>query len=154
MALNFDIPGSEPLRLDHLVLDVNGTLTDRGNLIAGVEERVGRLRDALEVGLLSADTFGNLDGIAEALGLEAARISLGTEKRAYVERLGAGSCAAIGNGANDEAMLKLARLGIAVVGREGASATAVRAADLVCGSIVDALDLLLDQDALASTLRP
>jgi soluble P-type ATPase len=51
-------------------------------------------------------------------------------------------------------MLELARLGIAVVGREGASATTVRAADVVCGSIVDALDLLLSQDALASTLRP
>jgi P-type E1-E2 ATPase len=149
-----DIPGSEPLRLDHLVLDVNGTLTDRAELIDGVEERVRRLREALEVRLVSADTRGNLDAIAETLGLAAERISRGEEKRAYIERLGAERCAAIGNGANDEPMLRAARLGIAVLGREGASATSVRAADVVCTSIVDALDLLLDRDALASTLRP
>jgi P-type E1-E2 ATPase len=154
VALSFDIPGSGLLRLDHLVLDVNGTLTDRGVLIDGVEERARRLGHAIEVKLLSADTLGNLDAIAETLGLDAERISRGEEKRAYVEQLGAERCAAIGNGANDEPMLRAARLGIAVVGREGASATSVRAADVVCSSIIDALDLLLDQDALTSTLRP
>lgn len=51
-------------------------------------------------------------------------------------------------------MLSAARLGIAVIGREGTNATSVRAADVVCGSIIDALDLLLDPDALTSTLRP
>ena len=154
MALSLDIPGSEPLRLDFLVLDVNGTLTDRATLIEGVEERVRRLRVALEVRLLSADTFDNLDAIAGRLGLHAARISRGEEKHAYVERLGPERSAAIGNGANDEAMLRVARLGIAVVGPEGASAATVRAADVVCGSILDALDLILNQQALASTLRP
>jgi P-type E1-E2 ATPase len=154
VALSFDIPGSGLLRLDYLVLDVNGTLTDRAVLIDGVEERARRLGQALEVKLLSADTRGNLDAVAETLGLGAERISRGEEKRAYIERLGAERCAAIGNGANDEPMLRAARLGIAVLGREGASATSVRAADVVCTSIVDALDLLLDRDALASTLRP
>jgi P-type E1-E2 ATPase len=154
LALTVDIPGSEPLRLDHLVLDVNGTLTDRAELIDGVEERTRRLSQVLEVKLLSADTRGNLDAIAETLGLDAERISRGEEKRAYIERLGAERCAAIGNGANDEPMLRTARLGIAVIGREGASATSVRAADVVCSCIIDALDLLLDPDALASTLRP
>lgn len=76
-----DIPGSEPVRLDHLVLDVNGTLTDRAELIDGVEERGRRLSQALEVKLLSADTRGNLDAIAETLGLDAERISRGEEKR-------------------------------------------------------------------------
>ena len=104
--------------------------------------------------LLSADTFGNLDAIAEQLGVGAARISRGEEKRAYLERLGPERCAAIGNGANDAAMLGVAQLGIAVVGGEGASAITLRAADLVCGSIVDALDLLLNPLPLGSTLRP
>jgi P-type E1-E2 ATPase len=154
VALSFDIPGSGPLRLDYLVLDVNGTLTDRATLIDGVEERIRRLRQALEPRLVSADTFGSLDAVAERLGLRADLISRGEEKRAHVERLGAERCAAIGNGANDEGMLRVARLGIAVVGGEGASAASLRAADVICRSIVDALDLLLNEDALASTLRP
>ena len=154
MGLRFDIPGSGPLRLDYLLLDVNGTLTDRASLIEGVEDRIHRLREALDVRLLSADTFGNLDAIADTLGLQAVRISRGEEKRAYVEQLGAERCAAIGNGTNDAAMLEVARLGIAVTGPEGASTATVRAADVVCGSILPALDLLLSQTALASTLRP
>jgi P-type E1-E2 ATPase len=153
VALSLDIPGSDPLRLDYLLLDVNGVLTHR-NLIAGVEERLGRLREALDARLLSADTFGGLDAIAARLGLEAARVSRGEEKLAYVERLGAERCAAIGNGANDAAMLEAARLGFAVVGREAASAATLRAADVVCGSVLDALDLLARPDALAATLRP
>jgi P-type E1-E2 ATPase len=154
LTLAVDIPGSEPLRLDFLLLDVNGTLTNRATLIEGVQERLGRLSEALEVRLLSADTFGNLNTIAEQLGLKAARMARGEEKRGYLERLGPERCAAIGNGANDAAMLGVARLGIAVVGGEGASAITLRAADLVCGSIVDALDLLLNPLPLSSTLRP
>jgi soluble P-type ATPase len=94
VALSFDIPGSGLLRLDYLVLDVNGTLADRAVVIDGVEERTRRLGQALEVKLPSANTRGNLDAIAETLGLAAERISRGEEKRAYVERLGAGRCAA------------------------------------------------------------
>jgi soluble P-type ATPase len=40
-----------------------------------------------------------------------------------------------------------------VLGPEGAAAGALRAADVVCASILDALDLLLDERALAATLR-
>jgi hypothetical protein len=43
VALSFDIPGSGLLRLDYLVLDVNGTLADRAVVIDGVEERTRRL---------------------------------------------------------------------------------------------------------------
>jgi P-type E1-E2 ATPase len=154
MALSFDIPGSEPLRLDYLVLDVNGTLTERGILIEGVGERIGHLREVVEVRLLSADTLGTLDAVAGRLGVQADRTSRGEEKRAYVDRLGAERCAAIGNGANDAAMLEVARLGIAIVGIEGAGGATVRAADVVCRSILDALDLLLAEEVLASTLRP
>jgi P-type E1-E2 ATPase len=154
VPLSFDIPDSGPLQLEYLVLDVNGTLSDRGILIEGVEEPLRTLRNSLEVRLLSADTFGNLDAIAERLGLQADRISRGEEKSAYLRRLGSDRCAGIGNGANDAAMLSVARLGIAVVGPEGASAATLRAADIVCGSILDALGLLLNEAALVSTLRP
>jgi soluble P-type ATPase len=51
-------------------------------------------------------------------------------------------------------MLREAALGIAVIGPEGAAATAIAAADVVCRSIGEALELLLDDQALAATLRP
>lgn len=153
MTLAFDIPGRGRLEFDHLVLDVNGALTDRGVLAPGVAERIGRLRERLAVHLVSADTFGRLEEVAAALGVAAWRAADGAEKLGVLEGLGPGRCAAIGNGRNDEAILAAAALGVAVVGPEGASAGALRAADVVCGSILAALDLLLDGRALAATLR-
>jgi soluble P-type ATPase len=153
MALVAEIPGRGRLELEHLLLDVNGTLTSRGVLVPGVAERLTRLAGVLGVRLLSADTFGTLDAVAGELGASATVVATGADKERVVAELGPERCAAIGNGANDEAMLGASALGIAVLGPEGAAAGALRAADVVCASILDALDLLLDERALAATLR-
>jgi soluble P-type ATPase len=50
-------------------------------------------------------------------------------------------------------MLGHVALGIAVIGAEGASAATVARADIVCRSIVEALDLLADPRTIAATLR-
>lgn len=153
MTVAVAIPGRGQLALDHLVLDVNGTLTDRGALVEGVGERLERLGQALRLHLLSADTYGTLDEVAASLHAEPTRIASGEDKRRIVDELGATRCAAIGNGVNDAAMLEAAALGIAVIGPEGAAGAAIRVADVVCASILDALDVLLDERALPATLR-
>jgi soluble P-type ATPase len=147
------IPGRPSLELEHLLLDVNGTLTDRGELIDGVADKLGRLGETLEAHLLSADTFGSLADVASALGVRSTTVLDGEEKLAFVRELGPERCAAIGNGANDARMLGEAALGIAVIGGEGAATAAIQAADVVCASIGAALDLLLDELALAASLR-
>ena len=58
MTLAVSIPGRGELRLEHVLLDVNGTVTNRGVLIDGVEQRLDRVRGLLEVRLVSADTRG------------------------------------------------------------------------------------------------
>ena len=136
------------------MLDLNGTLTNRGTLIEGVAERLARLDARLEVHVLSADTFGTLASVTADLGARVHAVANGEEKAQYLAELGAGRCAAIGNGSNDAAMLEAAVLGIAVVGPEGAAASAIGSAEVVCTSITDALDLLLDERALVATLRP
>jgi soluble P-type ATPase len=152
--LRREIPGGESFELDHLLLDVNGTLANRARLIDGVDDRIARIREQLEVHLLSADTLGNLDETAARLGVDARRVTNGSEKREYAEWLGRGRCAAIGNGLNDVPMLEAVRFGIAVIGPEGAGGRTLVAADAVCGSILDAFDLLLEADTTFSTLRP
>jgi soluble P-type ATPase len=152
--LRREIPGGESFELDHLLLDVNGTLANRARLIDGVEERIARAREHLEVHLLSADTLGNLDETAARLGVDAQLVMNGVEKRHYAERLGTERCAAIGNGLNDVPMLEAVRVGIAVIGPEGAGGRTLAAADAVCASILDAFDLLLEADTTSSTLRP
>jgi soluble P-type ATPase len=149
-----EVPGRPALELAHLVLDVNGTLTNRGELIGGADAKLRRLGEMLHVHLVSADTFGSVARVASVLGLDSTVIGEGVEKAAFVRQLGSRHCAAIGNGANDMDMLHEAALGIAVIGPEGAAAATIAAADVVCRSIVEALELLLDDRALAATLRP
>lgn len=153
MPLHVDIPGRQPLELEFLLCDVNGTLSDRGALVDGVAERLAALRDTLAIRLLSADTFGTLDAIAARLDAPAQRAGSAAEKLKAVDALGPSRCVAIGNGANDVLMIRTAALGIAVVGPEGASGATLAAADLVCRTITEALDLLAEPLALAATLR-
>lgn len=154
MTLTVEVPGRPALHLQHLLLDVNGTLTNRGVLISGVDRRIAELRAQLGVHLVSANTFGTLPSIAELLGARAITVGSGEHKLRELDRLGRDRCAVIGNGANDVLMLEAAALGIAVLGAEGASSAALQSADVVCASPLDALDLLLDPKALAATIRP
>jgi soluble P-type ATPase len=78
---SYEIPGAESIALDHLLLDVNGTLTDSGKLISGVTERLRRIARDLDVHMLSADSFGTLDALSAQLGIEGRRVSSGREKR-------------------------------------------------------------------------
>jgi P-type E1-E2 ATPase len=154
MTIVVELSGAAPLEVDHLLLDINGTLTCDGRLLDGVADAIAGLRDCVSVRLLSADTFGTAQAIADELGVQLERVSHGHEKRACAERLGAGRCAAIGNGRNDVAMLSAVALGIAVIGPEGAALQAVAAADVICASVLDALALLLEPARMTATLRP
>lgn len=148
------VPGADTIEIEHVILDLNGVLSYRGELIPGVAERLASLAQYLALHIVTAHTRGTADRLAASLPVSIATIARGSEKADLVRRLGADRTASIGHGRNDEAMLRAATLGIVVIGPEGAAATALRAADLVCASIVDALDLLLDEQALASTRRP
>ena len=152
--LRVAIPGGDDLCLEHLVLDVNGTLSDRGALIAGVDERLRTVGEHLALHMLSADTFGAAENIADRSQASFRHIRTGDDKRGHIERLGAKRCVAIGNGSNDVPMLQAAALGIAVLGPEGTSVVATAAATIVCRSVLEALDLLSDPRALTATLRP
>ena len=80
-------------------------------------------------------------------------MSTGEDKLQLLDELGRERCAVIGNGSNDALALEAAAIGFAVMGPEGASAAALRSADVLCASAIDALDLLLDPKALSATLR-
>ncbi|AAB98055.1 hypothetical protein MJ_0073 [Methanocaldococcus jannaschii DSM 2661] len=60
---------------------------------------------------------------------------------------------AIGNGNNDELLLKNADLGICVIGDEGAWSKTILSSDIVVKDINDALDLLLNENRLKATSR-
>jgi P-type E1-E2 ATPase len=154
--INFRIPGLGDYRLEHLVMDVNGTLAVDGQLISGVPEKISSLRDQLAIHLLTADTHGGQGVIDQQLGLIATRIISGGEplqKSDYVRRLGSEYVVAIGQGANDAEMLATARLGICVMSVEGVAKETLLASDLVAPTILDALDLLEKPLRIVASLR-
>jgi len=117
--IELNVPGLGMLALAHLVLDLNGTIALDGQVLPGVADRLARLSPHQSIHLLSADTLGRGSETAANLGVDLVKVRAGTEsseKRQFVERLGASHVVAIGNGANDAGMLDAAALGIAVIG--------------------------------------
>jgi P-type E1-E2 ATPase len=153
---SIDIPGRGQLKLEHLVLDVNGTLAVDGVLIDGVVGALNRLRNGIQIHLLTADTHGRQAEIDRQLGLTAVRIAPGGEagaKADFVRELGSDQVVAIGQGANDADMLRQAAIGVAVVSPEGTSVEAVTSADLLVPDIHSALALLENPIRLKASLR-
>ncbi|HVA61718.1 MAG TPA: hypothetical protein VNG13_14465 [Mycobacteriales bacterium] len=142
------------IELATAIFDVNGTLTLHGELIDGVAPRMQRLRQILQVLLVSSDSYGTLEAVADALQVPARRAQNAAEKAAILAEVGPSTCLAVGNGNNDLLLLRDAALGIAVVGPEGAAPALFATADIVCAAIADALDLILEPLRLSATLRP
>ena len=154
MTVHVPVPGREDLSIEHLVLDVNGTLTDRGEPITAAVRALESLRKHLQLHFVTADTFGTAAALAASLGCEFHKIDSAEDKLSHVHALGPQQCAAVGNGRNDRLMLRAAALGIAVLGPEGLHAEALAAADVLALSIDEALGLLSDPRTLTATLRP
>jgi P-type E1-E2 ATPase len=154
--IELNIPGRGQMELEHLVCDVNGTLAVDGKLLDGVVREFSTLKDRLTIHLLTADTHGKQEIIDRQLNLNAVRIEPGEEavqKAEYVQRLGADRVVAIGQGANDAAMLQAAQLGICVFSPEGVAAETLLAADLAIVDIISALELLEKPLRIVASLR-
>jgi P-type E1-E2 ATPase len=154
--IELNIPGRGLIQLQHLVCDVNGTLAVDGQLMDGVMQRLSLLSDRLTLHMLTADTHGRQDIIDRQIGIQAVRIPPGNEsaqKTEYVKKLGADTCVAVGQGANDAGMLQAAALGICVLSPEGTATETMIHADIITASIVDALDLLEKPLRIVATLR-
>ena len=154
--IKFEVPGRGVFQIEHLVLDVNGTLACDGQLLDGVAPRIEALRQLVDVCLLTADTHGKQHVVDAQLNLEATCITrkhAASQKANFVRGLCAETVCAIGNGAIDAGMLAEARLAITVVGPEGLAVEALQAADIVVGDINTALDLLIHTQRVVATLR-
>jgi soluble P-type ATPase len=154
--IEIGIPGRDDLRLVNALIDFNGTLAFDGCLIDGAADRLRALSTLLELHVVTGDTTGTareaLAGLPVQLHLMP-RDDQDVAKRAVLARFDAARTVAIGNGRNDRGLLEQAALSIVVVGREGCAAASLARADIVCASIVDALDVLLAPRRIVATLR-
>ena len=156
--ISIDIPGREhPLEIEALVLDYNGTIAKDGALIEGIPERLIKLAEAVEVYVLTADTYGTVRGQCEPLGVTVRTFphaGAGACKEEIVLELrrNAKVCA-VGNGFNDVQMMDAADFAVAVLDAEGMYAGLLPHADVLVRSAGEALDLFLKPDRLRATLR-
>lgn len=150
------IPHYDTLALEHAVLDYNGTLAKDGVPLPGALVLLEALCRSYRVHVITSDTFGTVKAALQAFDLTVTVLQTDDhtdEKARYVAALGADSCACVGNGNNDAKMLKVAKLGIALIGDEGCATPTLLAGDIVCKSIDEALGLLLNEKRLIATLR-
>ena len=151
-----NIPNYKKLAIKNIVLDYNGTLAKDGILKDEVKTLLPLLAQNYTLHVITADTFGSVYKQVEAFNVTVKVLSSydhTVEKSTYIETLGANSCIAIGNGNNDVSMLKLAELGIAIIGDEGCATQTLLSSDIVCKSIKEALELCINTKRLIATLR-
>ncbi len=152
-GIHLEIPGQPDIHLTRLVLDFTGTLALDRKLLPGVADRLVKLNERLEIVVLTADTFGMAQAALHNLPVQVQLVQTGEEKADLVAKLKPANLVAIGNGNNDVPMLRVARLGIAVVGPEGCSTRLISVAQVVVQNVTDALDLLVQPLRLKATLR-
>lgn len=154
--IQIQIPGSHDLRIEHVLLDFNGTIAIDGRLIAGVKEKINQHSDRLVFHVITADTFGSVRKELENVRCTLHIIPEGNQaaaKLAYLRELNPHRTIGVGNGANDGQMLKEAILGIAVLGQEGVATKTLAASDLLISNILDLFAYFEKPNRLVASLR-
>lgn len=154
--MRIDIPGWGNMDIGNIVLDLNGTLATDGRIPPELKEKINSLCKMANVYILTADTQGTADEEIQGMNAQLIKIPEGdskTGKFEFLKTLDLEMTVAIGNGNNDQLILKEAALGIAFLGEEGVSVPAVKSADIIVKNIHNALDLFLKPKRLIATLR-
>jgi soluble P-type ATPase len=154
--MRIDIPGWGNIDIENIVIDLNGTIATDGKIASEVRKKITSLSELAKVYILTADTQGTAN--KEILGMNVHLIKVPEEnskkgKFEFLSTLNLETTVVIGNGSNDQLTLKEAALGIAVLGDEGVSVSAMKSADIVVENIHNALDLFLEPKRLIATLR-
>ncbi len=139
-------PGSEPLQIESLLIDFEGTLAIDRRVHPKTKDKLNLLSKRLKICVLSKEPKEIVETALRKVEAELVCVKEGEsskEKMVCLERLGPERTVAIGQGMDDVEMIERSAFGICVLGKEGTAAKAIEKADLVVTNIVDALDFLL-----------
>ncbi len=154
--LQINIPGIGDLQLTDLILDFNGTLALDGVLIEGVTQRLATLSKQLTLHVVTGDSHGTAKNQLVNTNCLITIVPPENQTEAkinYINKLDLQKMVAIGNGYNDHQIVEMAKIGIIVMGEEGASTQSILAADIAVSNILNALDILIFPSRLKATLR-
>lgn len=154
--ITFDISGRDKIQIQNIVFDYNGTIAVCGKLIPGVKDSINELSGYVDVYILTADTYGNVEEECKDINAKVIAFrkeNAGESKLEIVKELGGENTLCLGNGYNDIQMFTEAALSIAVIEGEGASGKLFANADIIVRSIHEALNLILNKNMIRATLR-
>jgi len=154
--MKIDIPGWGNMEIENILLDLNGTIATDGKISSEVKEKINVLSGRAKIYILTADTQGTASEEIQTMNVVLVKMPEERSKKGkleFLKTLDLERTVAIGNGNNDQLILKEAALGIAVLGDEGLSISALMNADIVVKNISDVLDLFLKPKRLIAILR-
>lgn len=149
-------PGHEPLEIDSILIDFEGTLALDGRIHPKVKDKLNLLAKRSRIYILTEEKKEKVEEGLRKVKAEIIYLSEGQasqEKLRCLNEVGAGRTVAIGNGLDDGEVLEKAALGLAVLSREGTAASTLIKADLLFPAILDALDFLLKPLRQKATLK-
>lgn len=154
--MTINIPGWGNIDIKNILIDLNGTLATDGRIPPEIKKKIQLLSEKVKIYILTADTQGTADEEIREMEVELVKIPEEDSiqgKLEFLKNLNPETTVAIGNGSNDQLILKEAGLGIAMLGDEGISAVAMKHSDIMVKNITDALNLFLKPKRLIATLR-
>lgn len=154
--LQINIPGRGEIQIENIVFDYNGTLAVDGDIADTTKDMIQKLKEHVNIYILTADTYGTVEKICGNLGITIKtfpRENAGRCKKDIVKSLGGNQTITVGNGFNDIDMFKESTISIAVMEKEGCSGKLIAAADIVVKSIDDVFLMLLKPNRIKATLR-
>lgn len=154
--LLYKIPGREDIEIENIVFDYNGTIAVDGKILEGVKELLFQLDNDVEIYILTADTYGTVEKECREIKgkvLTFPNDNAGDFKKNIVKKLGGSKTICVGNGYNDIPMFKESVISIAVIEGEGVSGELLLSADIVTRSIINAIEIILNEKKMKAVLR-
>lgn len=154
MSLIYRVPGVGRIEIDTLVVDSNGTLTVRGEIVSGVIERIQRLQSlGVNVVMISSDQRGNARVLAESAGITYYEANNSREKEDILLSLGSKNVGAIGNARIDIGLFVQSVVSVATLQGEGIHKDVIDHVDVIVPSINDALEFFMDENTFIATMK-
>lgn len=154
--LKLDIPGRGIIEIENVVFDYNGTLAVDGNMLQSTKDMLMKIKDFLNVYILTADTYGTVKEKCIDIDVNLKTFpceNVGICKSEIVKNLDKEKTICVGNGYNDIIMLQESMLSIGIIGDEGCCGKLLLVCDIVVKDIKDVFDMLLKPDRIKATLR-
>lgn len=149
-------PGHDPLAIDSILIDFEGTLALDGRVHPKVKDKLNLLAKRARIYILTEEKKEKVEEVLRKVKAEIVWLSEGQgsqEKSRWLDQVGPDRTVAIGNGLDDAEILDKAALGLAILSKEGTVVSTLTQADLLFPSLLDALDFLLKPLRQKATLK-